>query len=56
MFKLMDLNQNEVKFEKTLALTNDGRLILIDDNGFTEIKREGKYIIQSLQYGSLIPY
>lgn len=56
MFKLMDLNGNEVKFDEILAITNDGKLVLLNDNGFIELEREGKYIIKSLQYGNVIPY
>ena len=56
MFKLVDLNGNEVKFDSMLVLSADGRLLLLEENGTVEITKEGKYIIQILEFGRYIPY
>lgn len=56
MFKLVDLEGNEVRFDFPLVLSTDGRLLLLEDDGAVEVKREGKYIIQMLEYGRYIPY
>lgn len=56
MFKIVDLNGNEVHFDFPFALSTDGWLLLLKENQIVEVKKEGKYIIQMLEYGRHIPY
>ncbi len=56
MFKLVDLKGNEVTFNVPLVLSTDGRLLLLENDGIVELKKEGKYVIHMLEYGQYIPY